>query len=71
MTDGSTSLFSCSGRLVFLRHDDLEVLMALCRWIYRLVGKDNRRARGYHLPRIRQELSRQPAFLRRQKEALT
>ena len=50
-------LVSCSGWFVFLRDDNLKVLMTLCRRIYRLVGKDNRRAWGYHLPGIRQELS--------------
>ena len=70
MADGFTNLFSCSRCFVFLRHDDLEVSMTLCRWIYRLVGKDNRRAWGYDLLGIRQELSRQAAFLRRQEKAL-
>ena len=70
MADGFTDLFSCSRWFVFLRHDDLKVLMTLCRGIYRLVGKDNRRARSYDLPGIGQKRTGQPAFLRRQEMAL-
>jgi hypothetical protein len=64
-------LFDCSGGFVFLRDDNLETGITLCRRIHRLVGKDNCRARSYDLPGLGQELSRQPTFLRHQEEALT